>query len=132
MKRSTIEASFKSDVVKVWEVVTDNKNYMWRSDISKIDILNDEKTFIEYTKGGFPTTFNITVKKPYERYEFDMKNKNMSGHWVGIFIKTKTGTKIKFTEEITVNNPIMNLFVKMYLSKQQKTYITDLKKALGE
>lgn len=131
MKSSTIKASFKSDINKVWEIVTDNKNYNWRSDISKIDIINNE-TFIEYTNSGFPTKFIIRVKNPYERYEFDIKNKNMSGHLTGIFIKTQTGTKIKFTEEISVNNPLMNLFVKIYLNKQQKRYIADLKKSLGE
>ena len=57
-----------------------------------------------------------------------MKNKNMSGHWISIFIKAQTSTKIKFTEEISVNNPIKNLFVKLYLYKQQKGIHQILKK----
>jgi len=72
------------------------------------------------------------LKNPYERYEFDMKNKNMNGHWTGIFSKDGSGTKIEFTEEIEVSNPIMNLFVKSYLKKQQETYVIDLRKSLGE
>lgn len=55
MKKSSITALFKSDIEAVWSVVTDNQNYSWRSDLSKIDILGDGKTFIEYTKKGFPT-----------------------------------------------------------------------------
>ena len=46
--------------------------------------------------------------------------------------KDGTGATIEFTEEVEVSNPIMNLFVKAYLKKQQMTYVADLKKALGE
>ncbi|WP_369705887.1 hypothetical protein [Clostridium moutaii] len=57
----------------------------------------------------------------------------MNGHWIGIFSPvSNNGTKIKFTEKVSVNNPIMNLFVGLYLKKQQLLYIADLKKELGE
>ena len=132
MKKSTITATFKADIKKVWEVVTNNNNYEWRSDLSKIDVSVDGNSFTEYTKDNFPTKFTITLKKPYERYEFDMTNKNMSGHWIGVFSPVNDGTQIEFTEEVSVNNPIMNLFVGLFLKKQQLLYIADLKKELGE
>jgi hypothetical protein len=132
MKESTITATFKSDIKKVWEVVTNNNKYEWRSDLSKIDVSADGNSFTEYTKNNFPTKFNITLKKPYERYEFDMANKNMKGHWIGTFIPVNNGTQIEFTEKVSVNNPIMNLFAGLYLKKQQSLYIADLKKELGE
>lgn len=133
MKKSTITATFKADIKKVWEVVTNNSKYEWRSDLNKIDISVDGNSFTEYTKDNFITKFNITLKKPYERYEFDMTNKNMNGHWIGVFnIINNNGTQIEFTEEVSVNNPIMNLFVGLYLKKQQSLYIADLKKELGE
>lgn len=56
----------------------------------------------------------------------------MIGHWTGVFSQDGSKTKIAFTEEVEVSNPIMNLFVKAYLKKKQMTYIADLKKALGE
>lgn len=132
MKRSTIISNFSSKLEDVWKVVTDNTDYNWRSDLGKIKISDDEKSFTETTKDGFETEFTITLKKPYERYEFNMENKNMSGHWIGIFSKDGSGTKIEFTEEVETTNPIMNLFVKSYLKKQQATYVADLKKVLGE
>lgn len=132
MKKATITGLFNSDIQKIWDIVTDNHNYTWRSDLSKIEISGDELTFIEYTKSGFPTTFTITLKKPIERYEFDMRNQNIEGHWVGLFSQTSKGAQIEFTEEVTVKNPIMNLFAGFYLKKQQVTYINDLRKALGE
>lgn len=132
MKRSTIISNFSSKLEDVWKVVTDNTVYTWRSDLRKIKISDDEKSFTEITKDGFETEFTITLKKPYERYEFNMKNKNMTGHWIGIFSKDGSGTKIEFIEQVETTNPIMNLFVKSYLKKQQATYVADLKKALGE
>lgn len=132
MKKSTIITNLNSDIQKVWDIVTNNKNNTWRSDLSKIEISEDEQTFIEYTKDGFSTTFTITLKKPVERYEFDIKNQNMTGHWIGLFSRDENGTQIEFTEEVTVKNLIMNLFVGFYLKKQQATYLKDLRIALGE
>ena len=132
MKRSSISAVLKSNIQEVWNVVTDNDNYSWRSDVSKIETHDNGNTFIEYTKSGFPTTFTITLKKPFERYEFDIKNKNIEGHWFGVFTEEHGNTKIEFTEELSIKNPIMSLFVGIYLKKQQTTYIGDLRKALGE
>lgn len=41
-------------------VITDVKNYIWRTDLSKTEIISD-KQFIEYTKNGYATTFTITL-----------------------------------------------------------------------
>ena len=110
MKKSTITTTFKANIKKVWEVVINNNKCEWRSDLSKIDVLADENSFTEYTKDNFPTKFSITLKKPYERYEFDMTNKNMNGHWIGVFKSVNNnGTQIEFIEKVSVNNPIMNL-----------------------
>jgi hypothetical protein len=135
MRRSTIAATYRSDVKKVWDVVTDNANFTWRSDLSDVQVSEDGKTFVETTKGGYQTTFAITLKEPFSRYEFDMENKNFSGHWVGVFSSTgDNGTRIEFTEDIRIPNPLMELlsYIAMPLKKTQKTYAEDLRKALGE
>ena len=75
MKRSTVTAQFPCDCKTVWDIVTDNKNYEWRSDLSKIEMI-DENRFDEYTKTGFVTHFQITAKEPYRKYRFDMENQN--------------------------------------------------------
>ena len=49
MARSNIKAVFENDVQTVWNVITDVKNYIWRTDLSKTEIISD-KQFIEYTK----------------------------------------------------------------------------------
>lgn len=132
MKKLTVIADFKSPIEKVWEIVTDNSNFKWRSDLSKIVVANDQNCFSEFTKSGFETQFVITAKNPYKRYEFSMKNKNMSGYWIGVFRRNGDSTQIEFTEQVDMSNPVMNLLAGTYIKKQQSTYISDLRKALGE
>lgn len=129
MAVSNIKAVFQSDIQRVWEIVTSLKHYSWRSDLSKIEILN-EGQFVEYTKNGYPTTFTITRTEPYKRWEFDMENGNMKGHWIGIFTEKDGNTEVDFTEEVTAKKIVMKPFVKSFLRKQQELYISDLRKAL--
>ncbi|MBQ9991788.1 MAG: polyketide cyclase [Lachnospiraceae bacterium] len=131
MAISTIKAVFQKEIKDVWNVVTSLEHYQWRSDLSKIEVIND-KQFIEYTKDGYATTFTITVTKPFERWEFDLENSNMKGHWTGVFSVQNGQTEIEFTEDITAKKLIMKPFVKSFLRKQQELYVSDLRKALRE
>ena len=131
MAVTTIKAVFQCDVQKVWNVVTSLENYSWRSDLSKIEVVN-EKQFIEYTKNGFATKFTITATKPNKLWEFDIDNDNLKGHWTGIFSQGDGTTEIIFTEDVTAKKIFMKPFVKAFLKKQQKAYVEDLRIALGE
>lgn len=124
-----MKAAFQCDIKKVWEIVTSLENYAWRSDLCNIEVLS-EKKFIEYTKEGYATTFTITVTEPYKRWEFDMENNNIKGHWTGIFTQKDGHTEIEFTEDVTAKKLIMKPFIKAYLKKQQSQYVSDLKKCL--
>ncbi len=131
MAVSNLKVLLESNIEKVWDTVTSLDNCQWRSDLSRIERLND-KQFIEYTKDGSATTFTITHCEQYKRWEFDMENSNMKGHWTGIFIEKNGQTEIDFTEDIVVKKLIMKPFVKSFLKKQQKLYASDLKKALQQ
>ncbi len=130
MAVSNIKAVFKRDIQKVWEVVTSLENYGWRSDLGKIEVKN-ENQFVEYTKDGYATTFTVTAKEPCKRWEFDMENDNMKGHWIGVFTQKGEDTEIDFTEDVTAKKTFMKPFVKLYLKKQQKQYISDLQRELS-
>ena len=109
----------------------DIENYsVWRSDLSKTEIISDKK-FIEYTKDGYSTTFTVTLVEPYRRWEFDMENSNMKGHWIGVFTDKGNETEIDFTECVEAKKWFMNPFVKLYLRKQQAQFVADIKRALG-
>lgn len=129
MVRSNIKVEFKCDVKKVWNIVTSLKDYSWRSELEKIEILGEDE-FVEYTKDGYKTTFTITATEPYKRWEFDMENDNIRGHWIGIFAGDENHCTIDYTENVSAKKIIMRPFVKRYLGKQQQAYIADLRRAL--
>jgi len=132
MIKSSIKKQFSCDKNKLWDVITDNNNYSWRSDLSKIEII-DNIHFVEYTKNNFPTYFTITSKIKLEEYKFDLENKNLKGKWIGVFKELPNGTiELDFTEEIEGNNFIMKLLAKLYLKSQQKRYMRDLEKELNK
>lgn len=131
MTISNIKVDLKSDIITVWNIITSLENHKWRSDIHEIEVIEPNQTFIEYTNTGYPTQFTITVFEPYQRYEFDMDNKNMKGHWIGLLSESDGIVTIDFTEIVTAKKLYMKPFVKMYLKKQQALYIQDLKKALN-
>ena len=84
MVTATIKKILNSDIQSVWETVLCVKRYSrWRSDLSKTQVIHDGR-FIEYTKDGFATHFTVTKTEPYRRWEFDLENSRIRGHWIGL------------------------------------------------
>ena len=128
MATSNTKANIPCELHQVWDLVLDIENYAaWRSDLSKTEVISD-KQFIEYTKDGYPTTFTVTLVEPYKRWEFDMENSNMKGHWTGIFTAKGDETEIDFTEQVEAKKLLMKPFVKSYLKKQQAQFVADMMK----
>ena len=124
MAVSNIKALIPVELHTVWDFVLDIENYaVWRSDLSKTEVISD-KQFIEYTKDGCPTSFTVTLVEPYRRWEFDMENSNMTGHWTGIFSAKGDETEIDFTEQVEAKKLLMKPFVKSYLRKQQTQFVS--------
>ncbi len=132
MIRANIKKKLLCDKNKLWDIITDNTNYSWRSDLSKIEIIDDIH-FIEYTKNNFPTHFTITSKSKLKEYKFDLENTNLKGRWIGKFTELPNSIiEVNFTEEVEVSNSIMKLLAKLYIKSQQKRYIRDLEKELNK
>ena len=129
MATSRTAALLPAEPALVWETVTAVGDYTWRSDLSRTEVLDGDR-FVEYTKQGYPTTFTTTVWQPCARWEFDMENTRMRGHWTGLFRPADGGTQVVFTEAVTPKNPLLGPFVGAYLKKQQARFLADLKKAL--
>ena len=112
--KSNIRATFLCNLQSVWQVVTSLTDYSWRSDVEKIEVISDTQ-FVEMTKSGYKTTFTVTRQEPCCRWEFDMENDNMKGHWVGVFCGNEKNATIDFTEHIEPKKWFMIPFVKIYL-----------------
>lgn len=133
MKRnSTIQWKIPANVEKVWEIVTNNQDVGWRSDVEHLEIIS-EQVFVEHFKGGGQTTFTIVAKEVNQLYAFQMENKFFQGEWVGRFKKVSSEeTLLNFSEEIDIKNPIIYFlsFLMMNLKKMQRTYMEDLERRI--
>lgn len=118
---------------RVWQVVTNNADYRWRSDLARLE-LHPDGTWSEYDQAGHETCFRQAEKTPYRRYSFTMENKLFSGVWAGSFTETPEGTQLLLEEEIGVKNPIMRFIAGCFwkLEKIQQSYIADLIAKLDE
>lgn len=129
MAISEMRVTLPCDLSTVWETVTSLTAYGWRSDLDHIEVLNDTQ-FVEHTKDGFATTFTTTAREPCRRWEFDLENGNITGHWRGLFSEVDGQTQLALAEFVTAKKFWMRPFVKTYLKRQQARYIADLKRAL--
>lgn len=127
MIKSTIKSFIQTDLVSVWNTVTSIHDFSWRSDIASVSV-SDKAHFNETSKNGGVTTFIITVVEPFIQYSFSMDNEYLSGEWTGLFKRKGKGTEIQFTESINPKRWWLYPFAWFYLKKQQKQYITDLKR----
>lgn len=127
MAVSNMTAELSAEAENVLSVVTSPES-SWRSDLREIRVI-DDRHFIEIDKNGFETRFTVTDIKPYSLLRYEIENDNLTGVWTGKFDFKNGKTLIDFTEDIIPKKAILKPFVKLFLKKQQKTYLEDLKKA---
>ena len=56
MVEQNIKKEFNCDIEKLWNIITDNNNYAWRSDLSKIEIIDDKAEITFYDPVNSITT----------------------------------------------------------------------------
>lgn len=129
MATSKVTVYFPCPMERVWHTVTDLTHTAWRSDLAKVEMI-DETHFVEYTKNGYVTTFTIIDCKAPRFWAFTMENDNMYGSWEGTFESTNNGTRLTCKEVVTAKRWWMRPFVLGYLKRQQQRYLDDLQKEL--
>lgn len=129
MAVSKVTVHFPCSVEQVWQVVTDLSCTAWRSDLERVEVL-DETHFVEHTKSGYATNFTVTACELLRRWAFTMENGNMSGFWEGIFEAAEGGTRLYCSETVNAKHWWMRPFVPGYLKRQQRLYLDDLRREL--
>ena len=129
MPTSKVTVHLPCPVERVWQAVTDLSNTDWRSDLKRVEVL-DETHFVEHTKSGYATNFTVTACEPLRRWAFTMENGNMSGSWEGCFETAADGARLHCTETVNAKRWWMRPFVPGYLRRQQRLYLDDLRREL--
>lgn len=133
MTTSNIKAMIPCDIQKVWGTVSAVECYhTWRSGVSKTEKIG-EKQFIEYTKDGYSTSYTITAAKSPSRWELDVENDHIKGHWTILFSSKGSETEIDFTacieaKKLSIRPIGKSVFEQTYLKREQTQFVTDLKK----
>ncbi|MCI9649720.1 SRPBCC family protein [Oscillibacter sp.] len=130
MARVQITAELACAPERVWETVTDLTHQSWRSDVERVEPTG-EGTFVEYAAGGVATVFTVTRREPPCHWAFDLENENIKGSWAGEFHPAAGGCRVTFIEEVTPKKAWMRPLAGLYLRRQQRRYLQDLKTALG-
>lgn len=130
MIKSNINKIINCNIKDVFNRVSDFQNYHWRNDIIKVEILSDTN-FIEYSKEGYKTFFEITLLENCKSIKLNLENENIKGYFIANFkCIDNDKTLIDFTEYIEIKNflkkIIMMPFIKSYINKQQNQYVNDL------
>lgn len=129
--KSVIEEVLNYPVELIWDVVVNNEDYKWRSDLKSLTII-DENHFMEVDKNNYEVHFEITEKSKYELYMFNVTSQKIYGTWSGEFIRlTDKQTKLIFTEDMETKNLIVKFFLPKFMKKMQKAYMEDLKEKLS-
>ena len=130
MATSQVTVRFPCPVERVWQVVTDLSSTAWRSDLKRVEVL-DETHFVEHTKGGYATHFTVTAWEPSRRWAFTMENSSMTGSWEGIFQAAEGSARLCCTETVNARRWWMRPLVPGYLKRQQRRYLEDLRRELA-
>ena len=129
MKKVEMKVYFKSDVEKVFNVISNMKDCSWRSDLSKVECIDDGK-YIEYNRKNHPTKILVTEYLKNIQFEYDIHNEYYKGHWCGQFAPLKDGGCVMYLLFYFESVSFLGKFINV--DKFEKRYIEDLKKELNE
>lgn len=104
----TCETIYNAPPEIVYDIVTDNENWTYRSELENLEITErsgEKEVWIETTRDGAVTTFRTLEKKPCSFYSFSMENKMFRGYWTADFIpEDRDKTLFRAEEHISVKN----------------------------
>lgn len=133
-KRQTV---FDAGPETVYNIITNNEDYAYRSDLKEIIIVEkkgDFEVWDEVAGNGNTIRFRTTKKVPFSRYEFDIVEANgFTGHWIGEIKETGPGqTLFTATEIIRIKNPVIKVLSYLFfdIGKFMETYQEDVKRKI--
>jgi len=134
-KRETV---LQATSQQVYEVVINNSDYHYRSDLKELKIVETDgeyEVWDEISKDGNVIRFKTREKKPYTFYSFDMKGKLFTGYWTAeLHEKTDGKTTFVATEYIRMKNPFLKVLSYLFfdIGKFMEIYQDDLRRKLKE
>ena len=129
------ETTFAAPAAAVFAAVSDVARYPeWRSDVSKIDVLQSDPLHWREYSGGDAVTFEVMESKRDQRFQVRIADAGLpfGGTWTYELRAEGAGTSLTLTEDGEVYNPMFRVMQKLFFSpyKTIDTYLENLKKHL--
>ena len=112
-RKLTKETVYSANAEKVYNVITDNQNWQYRTSLDNLEILSRDSE--------------------NEYYAFDMSSQFFTGEWHATLTPIdKEQTRFEATESLTFPNPFIRVlsYLFMDLEKFMQTYEDELRKKL--
>ena len=126
---------FDTPIDRVYQTITDNQHWQYRSSLDNLQIISQEKDkeiWLE-TTGKITIRFITLEKREPEYYAFKMEHQLFHGTWTAkLEAISANRTLFTATEDIHYKNPIIRLiaYALMDLDTAMQTYQDDLGKEL--
>lgn len=114
----------------IWNVLTDFRQDLWRSDVARVENLEPGRSFLTYTKSGLATRFCVTECIPQWLYVLRMENKAMRGRQTWTLSQAKAGVRVALREEAIPNHPATAAAAALFLRRRQQRCLHDLRRTL--
>ena len=130
------EATFTAPASVVFAAVSDVASYPeWRTDVSKIDVLQSDPLQWREHSGGDAVTFEVMESKRDQRFQVRIADAGLpfGGTWTYEFMPEGNGTRLRITEHGEVYNPVFR-FVSRFVMGHTATidrYLADLGRRLA-
>ena len=131
------EASFTAPPGTVFAAVSDVARYPeWRTDLSKVDVLESDPLRWREHSGGDAITFELMESKRDERFKVRIADADLpfGGTWTYEFLPESAGTRLRITENGEVYNPVFR-FVSRFVLGHTATidqYLADLARRVAQ
>jgi len=129
------EATFAVPVAAVFAAVSDVARYPeWRSDVSKVDVLQNDPLRWREHSGGDALTFEMMESKRDQRLQVRIADAGLpfGGTWTYEFTPEGSGTRLRITEHGEVYNPVFRFLSKFVMGHTATIdrYLADLGRRL--
>ena len=134
-RKLTKETVYYANAEKVYNVITDNQNWQYRTSLDNLEILaqDGENEVWQETTNDITILFKTREKRPFEYYAFDMSSQFFTGEWHATLTPIdEKQTRFEATESLTFPNPFIRVlsYLFMDLEKFMQTYEDELRKKL--
>lgn len=133
MKEAKVSSEFKTDIVLVWEKLTNHEDFRWREGIRE-SVKIDENSYYEIDINGQRTDYKILEKIPMERLYLSMENKKTKSTVDYTFHPLEAGCEVKAYQKTEFKDTWTGLFAGSFIDigKLQLRYFYLAKKSLHE